>query len=551
MDSTRDACQGDSGGPLVGHFHHQIVPLELFPGKLQDMEDTSIVASIPIHKRNKHSYINDGGVEETTENSSEQIDPNFTRLEEDLIKLKLSTTIKDERNIFEFKKEWKPKEKTHKRLKRSGNPGGNISDIREGIIGDLVKNLKTEITPIGNKQNIKSIPHFNKEHEDTISKNIYQIKDSTSTARKNKSFTIDSSNVSTNLRWLNVHPMLKNRITPNLIAKRSLQNNSLPMEVTRPIRNISRNTISGNEAIVRDVISANNLSKLESIHTNSPNSELDIKDFNSMTKDELHHGLREVLNERGNVPNFKKDVRNRNLRYLNTEVGGPAHIKSSYQAETERLNEDQKTYLYRTFNFHQPAEGELMNKNEKYNKEYRIRSSRMKNFLERISGQLKEKNSKPRNFADNKVNLDTTSLDSNYDTKNIGERKRAEGILATNSFFQRKLSQQQKSRLLDLGDVSKSKAYDSDYINLTNGKETSLGRFLWSMPNNDTKIAVQSMINAGIQASILSALEHFKELQLQQLQANVLQEHNHYNNLANLQSITNNEKGFKKVKFII
>ena len=70
---------------------------------------------------------------------------------------------------------------------------------------------------------------------------------------------------------------------------------------------------------------------------------------------------------------------------------------------------------------------------------------------------------------------------------------------------------------MDLKSSSGNKKLDSRNVRINdNKKRKNLGRFLWSVPNNDTRIAIESMINAGIQASILSALEHFKELQEQQ-----------------------------------
>ena len=272
----------------------------------------------------------------------------------------------------------------------------------------------------------------------------------------------------------------------------------------------------------------------------------------TVTKDELLRSIYEVLNEHENIPKFDNDVvRTRNLRYLNTEEHNFDYGDTPYETEIEKLKDnDPKNYVYRTFNFHQPAEGELMNHNENYDTKYRVKYANMKKFLDRITNRLKEQSFGLKKNVNDAVKSDVTPLSFDFDTRRSGKQTLPEDILDINTFLKRRqLPQRQNSRIIDFAKISKSNRGNSDTLNVSNGKGKNLGRFLWSMPNNDTKIAVQSMINAGIQASILSALEHFKELQEQQ--ANFLHQHVTNDKLANLNILANSNEESNKVKFII
>ena len=167
-----------------------------------------------------------------------------------------------------------------------------------------------------------------------------------------------------------------------------------------------------------------------------------------------------------------KDAPEKSLKYIN--LAGNQNRKS--------LDHDNEDYIFRKFNFHQPAEGELSDPSAEYDNNYRVSDSKMNAFLDRVHKALR------------------------YKKAELNSLVPAE-----------KSSQRQNSRLMNLRSSSGNKKLDSRNVRINdNKKRKNLGRFLWSVPNNDTRIAIESMINAGIQASILSALEHFKELQEQQ-----------------------------------
>ena len=167
-----------------------------------------------------------------------------------------------------------------------------------------------------------------------------------------------------------------------------------------------------------------------------------------------------------------KDGSKKSLKYIN--LAGNQNRKSH--------DHDNEEYIFRRFNFHQPAEGELSDTSTEYNNNYRVSDSKMNAFLDRVHKALRSKKAELNSLAPVE-----------------------------------KLSQRQNSRLMDLKSSSENKKLDSRNVRINDiKKRKNLGRFLWSVPNNDTRIAIESMINAGIQASILSALEHFKELQEQQ-----------------------------------
>ena len=187
-------------------------------------------------------------------------------------------------------------------------------------------------------------------------------------------------------------------------------------------------------------------------------------------------------------PKIRKDnqlnsISKRSLEDVNGKYESERTLKFLNAAQNKNKkspDDDIEEYIFRKFNFHQPAEGELSESNASYDNDYRVNDSKMKAFLRKLYQTLPN------------------------DKVNPNRRKSLN-----------RPSQRENSRHMDLS--SDHYVTDESYRNNhKNNRRKNLGRFLWSVPNNDTKIAIESMINAGIQASILSALEHFKELQEQQ-----------------------------------
>merc|ERR1712080_272389 len=122
-------------------------------------------------------------------------------------------------------------------------------------------------------------------------------------------------------------------------------------------------------------------------------------------------------------------------------------------------------------------------------------------------------------FRASRQNVFGTAEKMNPNVLNINNRmakeKKFDDQLIDQQKSKKVLPQRQNSKHLELKRREKSTSIQTNSDAKNRNKAKNLGRFLWSIPNNDTKVAVQSMINAGIQASILSALEHFKELQQQ------------------------------------
>merc|ERR1712223_1315184 len=64
----------------------------------------------------------------------------------------------------------------------------------------------------------------------------------------------------------------------------------------------------------------------------------------------------------------------RNLKFLNAALN--QNIKPT--------DNDMEKYIFRKFNFHQPAEGELSESNTSYDNDYRVNDSKMKAFLKKL-----------------------------------------------------------------------------------------------------------------------------------------------------------------------
>jgi hypothetical protein len=147
----------------------------------------------------------------------------------------------------------------------------------------------------------------------------------------------------------------------------------------------------------------------------------------------------------------------------------------------------------------------------------------MKQFLDRITRQFQGNGKDSSNSSMDKVAEDVINH-PRIPFKARKAKQHVQSEVRNPRMLEKSQTQRQNSRHMDFTNAEDVHVIDSDAsADEINSKKRNLGRLLWSIPNDNTKIAVQSMINAGIQASILSALEHFKELQDQQ--ANFLQQH--------------------------
>lgn len=203
-------------------------------------------------------------------------------------------------------------------------------------------------------------------------------------------------------------------------------------------------------------------------------------------------------------------------------------------------SDDNSEYVYRTFNFHQPAEGEILeNNDEGYENRYRVRNSKMNRFLDKIKNRLYAKNAMARNFQ------------GGVQPGRLGNHPLSENIASDVIESLRRASpQRQNSRFIDLNNIAATNIGSTDHseeLLPKSSKKKSIGRFLWSKPDGKTKTALESMINAGIEASILSALAHFQELQQQN--AHLLQQQNKFNSWANFGGSESSNSETKK-KFI-
>ena len=239
--------------------------------------------------------------------------------------------------------------------------------------------------------------------------------------------------------------------------------------------------------------------------------------------------LDEIAKEYQNQsPNLRKERSQKSLTFLNPiekihsskddsrEYGSVGDGKNLISSLEERGNDHQK-HIFRTFNYHQPAEGEILSHQTQKEKNYRVTSSKMKRFLDRIQQKLDI--GQEAQFRVSRQNVFGTAEKMNPNVLNINNRiaegKQFDDKLDDQEKSKKVSPQRQNSKHLKLKRKEKSASTQINSDGKDRDKAKNLGRFLWSIPNNDTKVAVQSMINAGIQASILSALEHFKELQQQ------------------------------------
>ena len=540
VDTTQDACQGDSGGPLVGHFNDQIKPLELFPNELEDVVDIDI-KDLLHHQKPKEelSQLEDetdiNKISEEDQSDSDNIDPNDMRLE-DFVKLDLNGVKTklgnlNDRNRDEIRE-------TGGELNRKYHEVSTEKEIErekmeEETLVDLINSLKRKLTTIRTNKdaaeaNKNQSPMISTEHE------VENIDGRVEGARKKRTLSsfksrrfpmLETSKPSGRLIWLNTNPNLKLVKGSKMIGKRSLTRRDIMGSATFSTSN--RNplvTMARDEPITvtQDNVESKNLKEdvVEKILSKA-NTLLD--------KEKILVVLNEIAKEyQNNAQNLKKQRSQKSLTFLNPmeklhtskdgswEYGSLSDGKKLISSLEERGN-DRKKHIFRTFNYHQPAEGEILSHQKQKQNSYRVTSSKMKRFLDRIQQKLDI--GQEAKFRASRQNVFGTAEKMNPNVLNINNRmakeKKFDDQLIDQQKSKKVLPQRQNSKHLELKRREKSTSIQTNSDAKNRNKAKNLGRFLWSIPNNDTKVAVQSMINAGIQASILSALEHFKELQQQ------------------------------------
>ena len=540
VDTTQDACQGDSGGPLVGHFNDQIKPLELFPDELEDVVDIDIKDVLPNQKpKEELSQLEDetdiNKIYEEDQSDSDNIDPNDMRLE-DFVKLDLSG-IKTKLGNLNDKSKDEIRE-TDGELNRKYHEVSDEKEIErekmeEETIVDLINSLKRKLTTIRTNKDAAQV-NENQLRMISPEREVENIDGRVEGSRKKRTVSsfksrrfpmLETSKPSGRLIWLNTDPNLKPVKGSKMIEKRSLTGRdikgsaTLSTSNTNPLVTMARDepiTVTQHnvksKTIKEDVVDKI-LSRANTLHE----------------KKKILVVLDEIAKEyQNNSPNLKKQRSQKSLTFLNPieklhrskdesrEYRSVVDGKNLMSSLEERGNDHQK-HIFRTFNYHQPAEGEILSHQTQKEKNYRVTSSKMKRFLDRIQQKLDiEQEAK---FRASRQNVFGTAEKMNSNILNINNRI-AEGKQSDDKLDDREKSkkvspQRQNSKHLKLKRKEKSASTQTNSDGKNRDKAKNLGRFLWSIPNNDTKVAVQSMINAGIQASILSALEHFKELQQQ------------------------------------
>ena len=546
VDTTQDACQGDSGGPLVGHFNDQIKPLELFPDELEDVVDIDIKDVLPHQKpKEELSQLEDetdiNKIYQEDQSDSDNIDPNDMRLE-DFVKLDLNGVKTkfgnlNDRNRDEIREtdgelNWKYHEVSNeKEIKRE--------KMEEETLVDLINSLKRKLTTIRtNKEaaqvNENKLPMISPERE---VKNIDGITTSRVEGNRKKravsSFQSrrfpmpETSNPSGRLIWLNTDPDLKSVKGSKMIGKRSLAEHGKDMKGSATFSTSNTNPLV---TMAQEELITLTQDKVESKNLKEDVVEKILSKANTLhEKEKILVVLDEIAKEyQNNSPNRKKERSQKSLTFLNPierlhsskdeprEYGSLGDGQNLISSLEERGNDHQK-HIFRTFNYHQPAEGEILSHQTQKENSYRVTSSKMKRFLDRIQQKLDI--GQEAKFRTSRQNVFGTAEKMNPNILNINNRmaegKQFNDELDDQEKSKKFLPQRQNSKHLKLKRKEKSTSTQTNSDAKNRDKAKNLGRFLWSIPNNDTKVAVQSMINAGIQASILSALEHFKELQQQ------------------------------------
>ena len=347
------------------------------------------------------------------------------------------------------------------------NAGNGLDTTEDACQGDSGGPL------VGHFHNqIKPLELFPKESDDATkvdpaNNNTYPIKDSplNSTNPIDKDFDIENNQ----LADFDPNSMrLENFIKLDLTSKRKIQDMFL-----------AKRGFIGDENSIYDVIQNTNSRKGKEMKDRIN------RDVSSLPREKKTRNRNLIwLNSEPQLKNYLKSsaITKRSLRNVDSKEESEKRLKYINSAGSQNKNTPNDEYIFRRFNFHQPAEGELSESSNEYDNKYRVSDSKMNAFLDKVHQTLKSK-----------------KADFNHLVP------------------KRTLSQRQNSRHMDLRNSAGNRHFDESETNNKDDKKIkSLGRFLWSVPNNDTKIAIESMINAGIQASILSALEHFKELQEQQ-----------------------------------
>ena len=405
--------------------------------------------------------------------------------------------------------------------------------MEEETLVDLINSLKRKLTTIRTNKdaaeaNKNQSPMISTEHE------VENMDGRVEGARKKRTLSsfksrrfpmLETSKPSGRLIWLNTNPNLKLVKGSKMIGKRSLTRRDIMGSATFSTSN--RNplvTMARDEPITvtQDNVESKNLKEdvVEKILSKA-NTLLD--------KEKILVVLNEIAKEyQNNTQNLKKQRSQKSLTFLNPmeklhtskdgswEYGSLSDGKKLISSLEERGN-DRKKHIFRTFNYHQPAEGEILSHQKQKQNSYRVTSSKMKRFLDRIQQKLDI--GQEAKFRASRQNVFGTAEKMNPNVLNINNRmakeKKFDDQLIDQQKSKKVLPQRQNSKHLELKRREKSTSIQTNSDAKNRNKAKNLGRFLWSIPNNDTKVAVQSMINAGIQASILSALEHFKELQQQ------------------------------------
>ena len=268
----------------------------------------------------------------------------------------------------------------------------------------------------------------------------------------------------------------------------------------------------------------------------------------TMTKNELHQVIKELLHEKKALDRKITNSRRRNILYLNANDKHQKsrysfHSHASFTPKAESRKEDYNRYIYRTFNIEQPAQPDEDFLGEEYDTfrgGSRVQSAHMNKFIDRIARRLQHYKREQVQSRTSKSDDYQTSI-NNYSETEPQQRK---GNLVEISKYLRTQPpsfshRRHNHKFMDFdnmvmeSDQTENAKHRMLLSDDTVPRSKNLGRFLWPPSAKDGgsgKITpLQSMINAGIEASILSALQHFQQLQQHQhnfLQAQRLVENN-------------------------
>ena len=544
ISSTQDASQGDSGGPLVGHFHHQITPIDLNPVHNgadyavdnNGEKESATTGNLLVLRKPEFSENNDNKVSklEFDQIALTAVDPNLNRLEgfTDAAGPLQSTaqheggettrpnTLQQTTTVDELNQAHSERLKRH--TKSPETQQAHISRIRHKIADDLTKNLKTEVT-MGNDEKINTSAD-----EMLNASTNEQDYESLKAAAKD----ILSQHFKRSTNDDNQYPIGENKLpvfnsANKIVTKSYAANQDIEIENHNGKSDIER---TGKTGQVQRKLWENP----DYRHPTNPEEKEEVETI-TMTKNELHQIIAELLHKEKALDQKTINSRKHNLLYLNAndrhqKTRDPFHSHKSFTSKAESRKEDYKRYVYRTFNIEQPTmpwEDILDDKYDTFTGGSRVQSAQMNKFIDRIAHRLQHYKQEQAESRKSKSDDNQASI-KGYGETEAHQRK---GNLVDISKYLRSQSPpsshgRHNHKFMDFENmvVENDKDENAKHRMLSSDdpvpRTKNIGRFLWPPFAADggggKTTPLQSMINAGIEASILSALQHFQQLQQQQ-----------------------------------